>query len=358
MSARGRVATLEAASGRALPVLVALLGTYIVFCLVVFFYGESPRAMVGELLAGTWGTGYGAGQVLFKATPLLFAGAAVDLGLRAGLFNVGAEGQIAVASLTVAALGARLSPATPRPLAVLLLVCAAVLAGAAWAAPPALLKARAGVHEVLTTVVQNRVADSLLALALAPTFGLALAGTTRTRDIVPSATLPRLEVFAASLRGSSASVAFFLAVLVASASAFAFRRTRVRELWLVGQNAAACAAVGIPVKTRIAQAMCLSGAIAGLASTATVLGYKGYYELGLGAGAGFGGLAVAMLGRGSAFGLVAAALFFGTLEQGGLAVNAHVPREIMAVLEGLAIVLVALAERAFAGPGVGAKASP
>jgi len=107
---------------------------------------------------------------------------------------------------------------------------------------------------------------------------------------------------------------------------------------------------GVPVKLRIAQALCLSGAIAGLTSTATVLGYKGYFELGLGAGAGFGGIAVAILGRGHALGLVGAALFFGTLEQGGLAVNAHVPREIMTVLEGVAIVLVAVADRVIVAP--------
>jgi simple sugar transport system permease protein len=82
----------------------------------------------------------------------------------------------------------------------------------------------------------------------------------------------------------------------------------------------------------------------GLASTATVLGYKGYFESGLGAGAGFGGIAVAMLGRGSAVGLVLAALLFGTLEQGGLAINAYVPMEAMQVLEGVIIVAVALAD--------------
>jgi simple sugar transport system permease protein len=342
-------AAARAPSGeRGLPVAVALLGTYTLFCLVVFVYGESPRAMVAELLAGTWGSAYGAGQVLLKATPLLVAGVAVDVALRAGLFNVGAEGQIAVASLAAATVGARLPPGTPRPLALLAVVGAALVVGALWAAPPALLRARAGVHEVLTTVVQNRVADSLLSLALAS--GLALPGTTRTRDIVPAAALPRLDALAPALRGSSASVAFLLAVAAAALADLGFRRTRLRELWLVGQNPAACAAVGVPVKLRIAQALCLSGAIAGLTSTATVLGYKGYFELGLGAGAGFGGIAVAILGRGHALGLVGAALFFGTLEQGGLAVNAHVPREIMTVLEGVAIVLVAVADRVIVAP--------
>lgn len=335
--------SLGRAADRALPTLVALLGTYVLFCGVVFLYGESPRTLVGELLAGTWGSGYGIGQVLFKATPLLFAGVAVDVALRAGLFNVGAEGQIAVASLAVAVVGARLPSGCPKPVALLVTVPLAACAGALWALPPALLRARRGVHEVLTTVVQNRLADALLSLLLAT--GLSLAGTTRTRDIVEGARLPRLDVVFRSFSGSSASMSIVLALVVAALVGLAFERTRLRELWLVGSNPEACAAAKIPVATRTAQALLLSGAIAGLASTATVLGYKGYFELGLGAGAGFGGLAVAMLGRRSPLGLVAAALFFGTLEQGGLVVNAHVPREIMTVLEGLAIVLVAVADR-------------
>lgn len=321
----------------------ALLATYVAFGLVVLAYGESPARMAGALLEGTLGSPYGIGQVLFKATPLLFAGVAIDVGLRAKLFNVGAEGQIAVASLVSAVVGAGLPSGTPRPLAWLVVVAAAMLAGAAWAMPPALLKARRGVHEVLSTVLMNKVADALLSMALAS--GLALAGTTRTRDVVPTARIPRLDVLSDAFRGSSASLSVGLAVAVAFMASFAFRRTRVRELWLVGENPSAARAAGLPVVSRVAQAMLLSGALAGLASSATVLGYKGYFELGLGAGAGFGGLAVAMIGRGSAGGLVGAALFFGVLEQGGLVVNAHVPRDVMSVLEGLAIVLVVLGER-------------
>jgi simple sugar transport system permease protein len=88
----------------------------------------------------------------------------------------------------------------------------------------------------------------------------------------------------------------------------------------------------------------ISGGIAGLACLATVLGYKGYYESGLGAGAGFGGLAVALLGRGHPLGLVLAALLFGTLQQGGLAINGRVPMEVMDMLQGIIIAAVALAD--------------
>jgi simple sugar transport system permease protein len=327
--------------------LLASLGgiatAWIAFDLLVWGYGESPRAMLGMLLAGTWGTPYGAAQVLYKATPLLFTGVAVELALRAGLFNIGAEGQLTIAGLAVGAVGAAFPASVPAVVALPVLLVVAMAAGAAWAAPPALLRARLGIHEVISTIMMNRVADALAAFALAA--GLAVHGTVRTSNLPPGARIPRLEAVAHAFRGSAASVALFLALACAAALPWAFARMRLfREIALVGMNPVACAAERMPVARRLAQALCLSGAVVGLASTATVLGYKGYFESGLGAGAGFGGIAVAMLGRGSGVGLVAAALLFGTLEQGGLAINAHVPMEAMQVLEGVIIVAVALAD--------------
>jgi simple sugar transport system permease protein len=147
------------------------------------------------------------------------------------------------------------------------------------------------------------------------------------------------------MHGSAVSTAWPLALGVAALTAVWIERTRVgREMVLVGMAPEACAAERIPVARRSAVALVLSGALAGLAAIAPVLGDKGYYESGLAAGAGFGGIAVALLGRRSLAGLVFAALFFGTLEQGGLAINAHVPMEIMTVIEAVAIVAVALAD--------------
>jgi ABC-type uncharacterized transport system permease subunit len=117
-----------------------------------------------------------------------------------------------------------------------------------------------------------------------------------------------------------------------------------RETVLVGLSPIACAAERIPVARRLGVAMVMSGAMAGLGALAPVLGYKGYFESGLGAGAGFGGIAVALLGRGHPVGLLLAALLFGTLEQGGLAINARVPMEVTTVLQGVVIVAVALAD--------------
>jgi ABC-type uncharacterized transport system permease subunit len=142
-----------------------------------------------------------------------------------------------------------------------------------------------------------------------------------------------------------ATIDLILGVLFTVVVVRAHHRTSFgREIGLIGKNPRAMEAEKVPVKLRLGQTLIASGALAGAASVATVLGYKGYFEEGLGSGAGFGGLAVALLGRGSAVGLVGAALLFGTIQQGGLAVNAHVPKELMDVLQGVVICAVALAD--------------
>jgi simple sugar transport system permease protein len=339
----GRSRPAERAAG-AVAASAGLAAGLLALSLLVWAYGESPRAVVVQLVAGTWAVPYGVGQVLYKATPLLLAGVAVDLALRAGLFNIGAEGQLAVAGLAVGTLGARLPAEAPPWLALPLVLAAAALAGTAWAALPALLRARYGAHEVISTIMMNRIADVAIAAGLAG--GLAIPGTVRTPDVVRGARLPRLEALGlASLHGSAVSLALPLAVATAAAVAVWLARSRVgRETVLAGLSPRACGAEGIAVAWRLGGAMLLSGAVAGLAAVAPVLGYKRYYESGLGAGAGFGGIAVALLGRGHPVGLVLAALLFGTLEQGGLAVNANVPMEVMTVLQGVVVVAVAFAD--------------
>lgn len=329
-------------SQRALAVVSGLAIGWLAFCLLVWGYGASPRAMAGLLFEGTWGSSYGIGQVLFKATPLLFTAVAVDVALRAGLFNIGADGQLAVASLAAGVVGSRLPVGTPAIVALPITIAAAMAAGGLWASVPALLKGRYGAHEVISTIMMNRIADGVIGLALGAG-GLAQAGSVRTAEIVPGARIPRLETWFRAFRGSAASLSVVLAIVTAVIVTESYRRTRFgRELVLIGQGARAMEAAKVPVARRFEQAFVLSGAIAGLASLGTVLGYKGYFEEGLGAGAGFGGLAVALIGRGHALGLLAAALLFGTLEQGGLAVNEFVPKELMDVLAGIVVAAVAV----------------
>lgn len=325
------------------PAVAGIAAGWIAFCLLVWLYGASPREMAVLLAEGTWGTTYGAGQVLFKATPLLFTGLAVDFALRAGLFNIGAEGQLAIASLAAGIVGAKLPIGTPLLLALPITLFAALAAGGAWALVPAILRGRFGAHEVISTIMMNRIADGVVGFAIASLVGL--PGSVRTADVVPGARVPRLDSAIRAMNGSAASFAFVVGVALAIVVFWAYPRTRLtREIGLIGKNARAMEVEKVPVRRRLEQALVLSGAIAGAASLGTVLGYKGYFEEGLGAGAGFGGVAVALLGRGNALGLVLAALLFGTLQQGGLAINAHVPKDLMDVLQGVVICAVVLAD--------------
>jgi simple sugar transport system permease protein len=332
LSARGNGVSASSVLG----VLVACIA----FELMVFLYGESPREMLALLYEGTWGSVYGLGQVLYKATPLFITALAVDFGLRAGLFNIGTEGQLSMASLSVAVVGAHLGM-LPGPVGTVVLLIVAATAGALYALLPALLKVRFGAHEVISTIMTNRVADGLVGLALGA--GLALPGTVQTAPLAPQLTLTKLQVWVPGLAGSSVSTAVVVAAVTGVAYFVATTRSRFgREVTFVGLNPVACAHERIPVARRTVQAMLVSGAVAGLASSATVLGAKGYFEQGLGAGVGFSGLAVALIAKRSVPQMVFVALLFGTLQQGGLAINAHVPKEAMEVLFAVVIIAVAL----------------
>src|SRR5580692_6595230 len=187
---------------------------WLALALLVWVYGESPREVIGQLVSGTWGMPYGVGQVLYKASMLLLTGVAVDVALRAGLFNIGVEGQLAMAGLAVATVGARLPASTPGWLALPVVLFVALAAGALWAAIPALLRARFEAHEVISTIMMNRIADAAVGLALAK--GLAIPGSARTPDVVAGARLAPLESLGLpSMHGSAASAAWPLALLVA-----------------------------------------------------------------------------------------------------------------------------------------------
>ena len=326
-----------------LTVALALAGIVLLLNLISFAFGVAPIVTLRTAAAGTWGTAYGIGQVLFKATPLVFTGLAFEVGFRAGLFNIGAEGQLALGSLAAGWVGAVLPHGTPWIVALPLCTLAACAAAAAVAALPAVMRARLGVHELISTIMMNSIVDGVVPFVLVTLLG---ATSLRTDDLVPGASLPKLERAVPALAGSAASVAFPIAVVAAFAVDVSLRKSRAgREMRWIGQNADTCRAEGIDVPRRLVHAMLLSGALAGGAMTATVLGYKGYYELGLGAGTGFTGIAVALLGRGHPVGMVLAAVLFGTLQQAGLVINAHVPKEAMDVITACVIIIVSVATR-------------
>ena len=321
-----------------LPAIVALLIAALVGDVLIITYGQSPAAVYRLLIEGTWGNAYGLGQVLYKATTLTFTGLAVAIGLRAGLFNIGAESQLAAGGFAAAVVGTML-PAGIPPLVVLpLFILAAAIGGGAVGGAAGVLKARWGAHEVITTIMLNFIVLALLNYLTVAHFKV--FDTLHTADI-KSGAIPRLSAVLPAFHGSAANLVVFLAlVTVAVAWWYLFRSRAGFELRAVGLQPAAAEYGGVSVSGVWWKAMVISGAVAGIGGLNFVLGYKHYYEDGFSTGAGFLGIAVALVGRNNPVGVVLAALLFGTLSQGGLAVNALVPKQIVDVLQAVVIIAV------------------
>jgi len=316
---------------------IALLVAALAGSLLIAYVGKSPLEVYGLLLRSTWGTSYGFGQVLFKSTPLILTGLSVAVAFKVGLFNIGAEGQLAAGSFVTALCGAALPAALPGPLTVALCVLAGMLAGAALAGLAGVLKTRYGAHEVINTIMLNFIASSVILWAGNAHFFVRY--TTHTTAIPDSATLSHL-----GFTGSAANTSLLLALGLAGAVAYFFNRTRRGFEWrAVGHNPRAAQNAGVRIGGVVIGAMAMSGALSGAVGANYVLGYKGYYESGIGSGVGVMGIAVALLGRNHPAGIVAAALLLGTLSHGGLAVAEQVPKEIVQILQAIIILAVACA---------------
>jgi general nucleoside transport system permease protein len=330
--------TREALEEAILPPVVALLLAALVGDVLILTFGQSPGAVYKLLLDGTWGNAYGLGQVLYKATTLVFTGLAVGLGLRAGLFNIGAESQLAAGGFCAALVGLLLPAGLPSLLCLPLFVLAAALGGGVVGAVPGVLKARFGAHEVIVTIMLNFIVLALLNYLTSAR--LHVPDTLHTAEI-RSGALPRVSDLVAGFHGSAANATILLALAAAIVFGWYLFRTRGGfELRAVGLQPRAAEYAGVNVASVTWRALAFSGAIAGLGGLNYVLGYKHYYEEGFATGAGFLGIAVALVGRNHPIGIVLAALLFATLSQGGLAVNALVPKQMVDVLQAVVILAV------------------
>lgn len=295
---------------------------------------------VGETLFwlydGSLGNLYSLANTLLEATPLLFCGAAVAFAFQAGLFNVGAEGQLYLGALATAA-AALYSGAAPPVVAVTLSLGAGALAGAAWALVPGVLKARTGAHEVVTTIMFNYVATFLAAYLLKAY--LKEPGPVDQTPLVPEAArLPEL------VPDTRLTVAFLLGIAcIAGADWFLRRTVAGYEIRAVGSNPGAAEYAGIHLPARVVLAMVISGALAGLAGATAVLGVHHRFITHFSPGYGFTGIAVAVLGRNRPWGVLPAALLFGALQSGGLSMQlfARIPMDLITVVQGLVILFVA-----------------
>jgi general nucleoside transport system permease protein len=280
------------------------------------------------------------GEAAMKAALLTLTGLSVAVAFKVGLFNIGAQGQMIWGALAAALVGAHVS--LPGVLHVPLALFAAAVAGAAWAGIAGVLKLTRGVHEVISTIMLNWVAVSLVDnwLVIGPLRAVAqgTSSITGTAEILPTAQLPRLLGETSRLNlGFPLALAAALGVwlwLTRTASGY--------ETRAVGLTPDAARTAGIPTLKRAGGAMALAGALAGLAGAVLVLGTEGRYPGSLGAPYGFDGIAIALIGNNHPLGAGLAALFFGILRAGGTRMQLlGVHKSFPALIQGFALLFVA-----------------
>jgi len=331
--------------GPALGPLLALLAAFAAGGLLIAAVGDDPIAVYGLLIGSALSWPDGIGYTLFYATPLIFTGLAVAVAFRAGLFNVGAEGQLYAAAFAAAWVGITCA-GLPGWLLAPLACTAAVAAGGAWGALPGILKARFGAHEVITTIMLNFVAVALAGYLTQYRYRQPGDAILETRTVGAGAHLARLGSLVPGLPARIPLNLAFPAALAACGLVYVLLwRTRWGyELRVTGASPGAAAYGGIAAGRQLVIAMAISGALAGMVGINEVLGYRYRYYDGFSAGYGFTGIAVALLGRNHPAGVALAALLFGALVRGGLFVgifSEHVSRDLVLVLQGLAILFVA-----------------
>jgi general nucleoside transport system permease protein len=279
-------------------------------------------------------------ETILSSTPLILTGLSVALAFRAGLFNIGGAGQLLVGSLAAVLVGFSLT-GVPWFIHLPLALLAGALGGALWGFIPGLLKARTGAHEVITTIMLNFIALRLVDYALRTPFYQRPGRTDQISQVVePSGALPQLIAHPLLRAHWGIAVALIAAVIV---SWLLFRSTRGFEFRAVGLNASAARYAGMSIARTIVMSMMAAGALAGLGGATIVLGTTGYMTPGLGASAGFDGIAIALLGRARPAGTVAAAFLIGGLRAGATPMQAatDIPIHLVVVLQALVIMFIA-----------------
>ena len=321
-----------------LKILGLAAGAVIVLVSALLLAHNNPWEATVTLFKGSLGSGSAITGTLREATPLLIAGLAVFLALRAGLFNIGVEGQLLVGALACAVVALRF----PGPLGLVLGIVAAAVAGALWALPAGLIRAYRNGHEVITTIMFNYLAVSLTFFFVNGRFK-DVAQQEPTTATLPDAT--RLHsIFLPG--GLQVNPGLLLGIAGCAALWWWLGRTVAGyELRAVGANQIAARFAGVRSQKTIVGAMLASGAIAGFAGAIQVLGYEGRFYSDFSPGYGFDALGVALLAGGNALAVLPAGLLFGILAKGGTMLQIDgIPKGITTVILGL-IILVAAAIR-------------
>ncbi len=326
--------------------LISVVFAILVGSLIIRLAGYNPVVAFQALIEGAFSPKR-FGETMVRATPLLFTGLAVAYGFRAGLFNIGAEGQLFMGGLVAAYLGVALGGMSAFAHISIILV-AGMAAGAAWAFIPAILKAKVGAHEVITTMMFTFIARGIVQWLVAGPLK-APGPVAQTEPVLPSAFLPRLDSILPFHVPGRASIGFVIGLAACVIMWLILKYTTLGyENRAVGFNPTAAETGGISVAGTTVKALCISGALAALAGVTEVLGLHGKLFEQFSSGFGFTGIAVALLAKNHPLGVIPAAILFGGLSAGAgkMQLEAGVSQKVIFIIQALIIFFVAAEELA------------
>jgi simple sugar transport system permease protein len=309
--------------------------------LICQFAGEAPGRVLGVLLKSGFGSGYDFGMTLFYTAHFILAGLAVAVPFKAGLFNIGGEGQLTVGALAAAWAGVLGAGITHPALAVLFAGGLAFLAGGVWGAIPGYLKAKRGSHEVITTIMLNFIAAG--ATAYFTLYSIKDPESSQAESI-PLPPAFQLKPFAILNGAPVGWVIVFIVLLTLVLHVLLRNSVWGYRLKATGENEVAASTYGISAPAAWISSMFVAGGIAGLTGLVEVLGNSHRFKMGFSADYGFVGIAVALVARGSILGILPSALLFGVLQKGSGSLDLEtdkVTRDLSYIIQGLIILGVA-----------------
>jgi simple sugar transport system permease protein len=327
-----------------LPVL-NIIAALVVSGLIIALIGENPFRAMSVMVQGAFSFPGALGYTLYYTTNFIFTGLAVAVAFHARMFNIGGEGQAYIGGLGVALAVLMADAILPAALMIPFAVVFAALFGAVWALIPGWLQAVRGSHIVITTIMFNFIASSLIVGLLAGPMMREGQGAPETRPFGPSAQMPYMHeflgLFGIETTRTPLNISIFLAVAACALVWWIIWRTRFGyAVRAMGHSPGAAEYAGMNTVRIIVLAMALSGALAGLMASNAVLGEPHKLVLNFTGGYGFTGIAVALMGRNHPVGIVLAALLFGALTQGGTELDFEfqtITRETVLVVQGLII---------------------
>ena len=333
---------------------VNLILALFVSALFIFVAGENPIQAVNLIIYGSFGYIEGFAYTLYYTTNFVFTGLAFAVAFHCRLFNIGGEGQAYIGGLGVFLIAINVS-FLPAPLVWLLAIGGAVVFGALWAFIPAYLQAKRGSHVVITTIMFNFIASSLMIFLLVDVIRDTNQMAPHTVKLPKEIWLPTLKDFAGffgiKMRYSPLNLSFLFAIVASFFVWFLVWKTKWGyEMRAVGHNTQAAIYAGISPYKNIIIAMMISGGLAGLLGVNEILGVNHKIQAGFPAGYGFTGIAVALMGRNHPIGIFPAAFLFGILYQGGSEVTFDMPnisRYMFVAVQGVIILFSGALENLF-----------